>query len=81
MKMPEEMQLLLEAKIDDNFLKDNYSKLKEKYPDKFIAVKNGKVIAEGSNMDTIKAELKEIGEDPAFITIEFIHRKGTVIIL
>jgi hypothetical protein len=25
--------------------------------------------------------LKEKGEDPAIVTIEFIHRKGTVIIL
>ena len=81
MNMPEEMQLLIEAKNDENFLKENYGKLKEKYPDKFIAVKNGKVIAEGSDMDTIKIELKEKGEDPAIVTIEFIHRKGTVIIL
>lgn len=79
--MPDELQLLIEMKKDEEFLKENYSKLKEQYPDKFIAIKNGKVIAEGINMDIVQDKLKKIGEDPAIITIEFVHKKGTVVIL
>jgi ABC-type enterochelin transport system ATPase subunit len=81
MKMQEELQLLMEMKRDEKFLKENISKLKEQYPDKFVAIKNGKVIADGTDMNIVQDKLKKIGEDPAIISIEFVHKKGTVIIL
>ena len=76
-----ELELLQETKNDETYLKENYRKLREQYPDKFVAIKNGKVIAEDSNMKILKTKLEKEGEDPALITIEFVHKKGTVLIL
>jgi hypothetical protein len=81
MKIPTELQLLIETKKDEAFLKENYDRLKKEHPDRFVAIKNGKVIAEGIDMNAIQNELKKIGEDPAITTIEFVHKKGTVVIL
>lgn len=77
----QELQILKEMKEDEEFLKENYSKLREKYPDKFIAIKKNKVIADGADIDTVKKKLEKKGEDPAITTIEFIHKKGTIVIL
>jgi len=76
-----ELELLKETKNDEAYLRDNYGKLRERYPDKFIAIKDGNVIAEGSNMSVVLAKLKKEKENSALITIEFIHKKGTILIL
>ncbi|MEM5778041.1 MAG: DUF5678 domain-containing protein [Candidatus Aenigmatarchaeota archaeon] len=55
----QELQILKEMKEDEEFLKENYSKLREKYPDKFIAIKKNKVIADGADIDTVKKKLEK----------------------
>lgn len=76
-----EMQVLMETEKDQKFLKGNLEKLRKEHPDKFVAIKNGKVIAEGTDMNTVKSKLKKAGVDPAITTVEFIHKKGAVKIL
>lgn len=81
MKIPTEQQLLIETKKDEAFLSENHDELRKEYPDRFVAIEDGKVIAEGADMDIIQNKLKKMGRDPAIATIEFVHKKGTVVIL
>jgi len=44
-----------------------------------VAVKGGKVIASDENINNVIRKLKEQGEDPAFIVVNFVYPKGVVL--
>jgi len=81
MSQPNELQLLTEMKKDEEFLKENYGKLRESYPDEFVALKDGKVIDNAPKVKILIKKLEDKGLNPSVISIEFIHKKGTLLIL
>jgi len=81
MNQPDELQLLKEMKKDEEFLKENYSELREEFPDKFVALKDGKVIDNAPKIEILMKKLEDKGLNPSVISIEFIHKKGTMLIL
>jgi hypothetical protein len=81
MNQPNELQLLKEMSVNENFLKEKYSELRKDYPDEFVAIKNGEVKANAPKVKILMKKLKEKGIDSAFVIIEFIHKKGTLLIL
>lgn len=81
MDKPDELQLLKEMSINENFLKEKYSELREEFPDKFVALKDGKVIDNAPKIEILMKKLEDKGLNPSVISIEFIHKKGTMLIL
>ena len=57
-----------------DYLKENYNIFKEKYNNKFIAIKDKKIIAVESNIKKLIKDLKEKGENLSEIVIEFISK-------
>lgn len=77
----EEMTMLQTAERDNEWLTRNFKKIQQEHPNRFIAVSEKYVIAEGRDSEDVINEVKEKGKDPATILIEFIPEKGLLLIL
>jgi len=64
-----------------DWISENQEKLRKKYPNKYIAVVNLKVIDSDSDLQILIRKLKEKGKSPSEIPIEFIAEKPTRLIL
>jgi len=79
--MSEELQFMTEVQNDSQWLEDNYNKIQEKYPNKFVAIASQKIIASGDKVENVIKAVKETGRNPAMVLIEFIPEKGLILIL
>ncbi len=59
----------------------NYEELRRKYPNKFIAIKDKKVIAVSSDLNSLIDELKALNIDLNKVLIEFIPEEDLEFIL
>jgi len=66
------MQLLNEVDSDLTWFKDNFEKLKDSYDNMFIAIKNGRVLTAGENMDELINELKKKKVGSGDVIIQFV---------
>jgi len=64
-----------------NWLDLNYEEIRRKYPNKFIAIKNKRIIAESDDIDKLIKKLISMKEDLNKVLIEFIPGKDTEFIL
>ena len=79
--MNQEMQFITEVQNENQWLQSHYEEIQRKYPNKFVAVANRRIIATGEKMEAVAKSVREIGKDPALILIEFIPEKGLILIL
>jgi len=77
----EELKILKEFQKDTQWLIENYQKLKKEFVDRFVAIKNGKVIESDENLDKLIEKLQKKGEDASKTVIEFIPPEDMIIIL
>jgi hypothetical protein len=78
-----EQEILSQFKIlesGSSFISKNFQELQKKFPDKFIAIEDSKVIANNSDFDSLIRELEEKGKQPNLTVIEFISRSGQIIL-
>jgi len=66
---------------DMDWISKNLDRLREKYPNKYIAVMNLEVIESDSELQSLIQKLKEKGKSPSEIAIEFISEKPPRLIL
>jgi len=76
-----EMTMLQAAEKDNEWLTRNFKKIQQEHPNKFIAISEGQIIAEGGDSEDVINEVKKKGKDSAAILIEFIPEKGLLLIL
>ncbi len=79
--MKEELKILEEFEKDSKWLADNYGKVKEKYVNKFIAVKNKQVIDNDDDFHKLIKRLRDKGEDLRRVVIEFVPPEDVVLVL
>ncbi|MHA1222812.1 MAG: DUF5678 domain-containing protein [Candidatus Heimdallarchaeaceae archaeon] len=79
--MENELQILNNIENDSKWLYSQYEKIRENFSEKFVAIKNNRVIEADKSMENLINKLEKKGEDPALILIKFIPKKGTVLIL
>jgi hypothetical protein len=75
-----ELQLIREMQKNDQFSRNNYKKLQEKYANKYVAIEDGRVIANGSSMVDLHKRATKIAKDARLVLFEFIPAKGTTIL-
>jgi hypothetical protein len=80
-KMNQELEMLERVSSDNEWFQRNYEELKADFKNEFVAVKDKQIISHSDNFNSILKDLKEKGEDPALILIDFVTEKGTEIIL
>ena len=61
---------------DYSYLNKSYSRLKRKYANEFVAIKNKRVIAHGSDLHEVIKKVSEKKYDPALTVIDFIYDGG-----
>jgi len=77
----EEMVMLQTAEKDNEWLTRNFEKIQREHPNKFIAISEGHVIAEGGDSEDVINEVERKGKNSASVLIEFIPEKGLLLIL
>jgi len=81
METRQEMEFLKIFEKDSCWLLQNYEKVQKEFEEKFVAVKNGKVIADGKNIQELTEKLKKREIDPRITVIDFIPRKDFLLFL
>jgi len=66
------MEKLLHYSHDQNWIKENYSRLFEQYPMKYIAVKNKKVCYVSDSMKDLVSKIILKGDIPGNYAIEYL---------
>ncbi len=54
---------------------------KQGFAGKFVAIKDKKVIATDKNIEVVVSTIEQQGQNPAYIVLEFVYPKETVILL
>ena len=75
------MKYIEEYSRAGDWLDSNYEEIRRKYQNKFIAIKDDKIIAYSDNLDILINKLISMKEDPSKILIEFIPSKDVEYIL
>jgi len=75
-----ELQLITHMEENEFFIRKNYTKLQKLYPDEYVAVDNGKVIAHSKNAKSLSSTLKSNGVELATVLVQFIPKRGVEIV-
>lgn len=75
------LQELNEANKDLAWLSENYSKLQKECSNKFVAIKNRKLMTSASKLESLLKTLKEHKEDPANFLIDFIYAEEETLVI
>ena len=71
-----------EFENDSKWFYENVELLRKmKLVGKFVAVKNGEVIASGEDINGVVKLVEDKGKNPAYIVIQYVYPEGTVILL
>jgi len=82
METSQETQLLHNFERDSKWFHEHTDELRNKgFVSKFVAIKNNRVVSSDTNMNVLINSLKNDGENPAYLFIEFVYPEGTIIIL
>jgi ABC-type phosphate/phosphonate transport system ATPase subunit len=79
--MEQELQMITKMENNVQWFNLHYTSIREKYENKFIAIKDNRIIADADKVETLIKNIEKQGEDPGLTLIEFIPEKGTVLIL
>jgi hypothetical protein len=77
----QELELLQRFERDSYWFQENMGSLRKDFTWKIVAIKEGKVIASGKNMEEVMERLKEEKEKPELIFMEFVYPDGYTLLL
>ena len=82
MPSPEELEELWErAEAEQAFWDSHYSELLSKYPDQFVAVHDGEVVATAFDLRDLVRDLEALGLQPSDVWIEFMRATHRTVLL
>lgn len=61
-----------EAEREQGFWRDHYSELLQRYPDQFVAVRNGAVVATNPDLQRLLESLEHQGIEPTAVWVRFL---------
>lgn len=71
-----------EARTIHEFWAQNMEALRKKYPDRFVAVRNGEVVADDADLVLLVYRLRDLGLDPRTdVAIEFVWNEPANLLL
>jgi ABC-type phosphate/phosphonate transport system ATPase subunit len=79
--MNAEVQILRAMENDTEWINAHQEELTKKYSEKFIAVKNGSVVAADGDFESVLKGLEKKGVSATETVIRFIFKKGHIFIL
>ncbi len=78
--MEQELQLIKEMRKNGDVIRNQYGMLQNDYPNKFIALYEGKVIDSDKDPKALNVRLGKEVKEPTLVLIQFIPEKGTEIL-
>lgn len=63
------------------FFQSQIENLRERFPNKFVAIKDNDVISSGNSIESLKIELNSMGLEPSGTFIEFVPRDEQILVL
>ena len=79
--MEQELIMLNGFEKDTLWLHSNLDKLRPRFENKFVAIKDKDIIASNERIEEVINQLQKKNINPAQIVIEFVHKKGVQLIL
>jgi ABC-type phosphate/phosphonate transport system ATPase subunit len=79
--MNAEVQILRAMENDTEWINAHQEELTRKYSEKFIAVRNGSVVAADRDFESVLKKIEKRGVSPTEAIIRFIFKKGHMFIL
>jgi len=76
----DELQLITRMEENEAFIRKKYSELQNLYPDEYVAVDNGRVIAHNKNAKSLSSTLKSNGVELTTVLVQFIPKRGVEIV-
>lgn len=76
-----EFKLLTKLEKDDDWFHSNLAEIQKNYEKKFVAVKDGKIVASSQSIGELIKALKKKKINPALTLVEFVHEKGVSVII
>ena len=78
--MMDELQLITRMEENEAFIRKKYTELQKLYPDEYVAVDNGKVIAHSKNAKILSGRLKSNGVEFSTVLVQFIPKREVEIV-
>ena len=75
-----ELQLIKNLERSNKLVNQRYADLQRRYGDQFIALDNGRVIAHDTKLESLRKYLEDGGKALATVIIEYIPKKGVVVL-
>jgi hypothetical protein len=76
-----DLECLTALQHDHLYMQQNYEKLRKKYIDEFVAIRNKKIIAAHKDLDSLLRLLRSKKINPACTLIEFFPPKDLFLVL
>jgi hypothetical protein len=70
--LEETQEALVAADLEQDFWRDHYGELLQQYPDHFVAVQGGAVVATNPDLQQLLASLKHQGIEPTAVWVRFL---------
>jgi hypothetical protein len=65
-------ELMRRGEVESQYWRDNYNRLLAEYPEQFVAVLDGEVVAVSSELEELMRILQQNGIDPLVALVEFL---------
>lgn len=75
----DEINLLLRAKKDLEWVRSNAGSFREEYNNRFIAVKNREILASSQTMESLLEALEKKGIDAGEVLVRYVSRVAMVL--
>ncbi len=76
----EALELIEKMEKNNKLIREEFESLREKYPNKFVAVEEGRIIDYDENLEDLIERLKKRKKDLTFVSIHFLPEKGVEIV-
>ena len=76
----DELQLITRMEENEAFIRKKYTELQKLYPDEYVAVDNGRVIAHSKNAKILTGILKSNNVELTTVLVQFIPKRGVEIV-
>lgn len=77
----EELEIINRMSQNSRWLESSYEKIKKRYADQFIAVKDSNIVGSDKDYKKLLKKLEAKGIDPKLVYIEYIPLEGLMLIL
>ncbi len=78
--MADELELIKQMDRNDSLIRGSYRALQKRYPNEFIAIEKGKVVASGKSLKAVEQRLSKKVNEEVPVLVRYIPAAGISIL-